>query len=290
MNPEPRPPALKLAIAKGRMFDAATALLADAGYGLRIRDRSYRPLCRDPSIEVKLLKPQNIPRLVEIGAHDAGFTGHDWIRESASDVVEVLDTGFDPVRIVAAAPSSLDPDALKHRRVIVASEYERSARAWLDARGYDYVFIRTYGATEVFPPEDADIIVDNAATGRTLEENGLRILDELYTSSTRLIANRSSLADPRKRAKIDEFVTAIRSVLDARGMVMLEMNVSETDLERLISILPAMKRPTVAQLYGHAGYAVKTALSRELVPSLIPRMKAMGASDIVAYELRRVIP
>jgi ATP phosphoribosyltransferase len=272
------------------MFDAITNLLGDAGYGLRIRERSYRPQCRDTTIEVKLLKPQNIPRLVEIGAHDAGFTGHDWILESASDVVEVLDTGFDPVRIVAAAPASVEPDSLRRRRVIVASEYERSARSWLDARGYDYVFIRTYGATEVFPPEDADIIIDNAATGRTLEENGLRILDELYISSTRLIANRSSLGDPRKRAKIDEFVTAIRSVLDARGMVMLEMNVAEADLERLISVLPAMKKPTVARLYGDVGYAVKTALARELVPALIPRMKAMGASDIVAYELRRVIP
>lgn len=283
-------PTLRLAIAKGRMFDAIAHLLDDSGYSLRLRERSYRPTCRDPSIEVKLLKPQNIPRLVEIGAHDAAFTGHDWIVESGSDVVEVLDTGFDPVRIIAAAPASIDPAELGKRRVIAASEYERSARRWLDGRGYDYVFIRTWGATEVFPPEDADIIIDNTSTGRTLEENGLRILDELYLSSTRLIASRSALADPVKKAKLDELGTAIKSVLDARGMVMLELNVVEADLERVIAILPAMKRPTVSRLYGDAGYAVKVALKRELLPPLVPRLKAIGGSDIVAYDLRRVIP
>lgn len=288
---EPRSqPLLKVAVAKGRMFEGVARLLADAGYDMKVRDRSYRPVCRDAALDVKLLKPQNIPRLVEIGAHDLAFTGHDWIRESACEVEELCDTGLDPVRIVAAAPTSLDEAELSTRRIIVASEYERSARAWLDARGWSYVFIRTYGATEVFPPEDADVIVDNAATGRTLEENGLRILDELYRSSTRVIANRRAFADPAKRAKIDEIVTAIRSVLDARGMVMLEMNVAEPDLERVMSVLPAMKRPTVARLYGDVGYAVKTALRRELVPGLIPRVKAMGASDIVAFELKRVIP
>jgi ATP phosphoribosyltransferase len=272
------------------MYDAIAGLLADAGYGLRLRERSYRPTCKDSTIEVKLLKPQNIPRLVEIGAHDAGFTGFDWIKESGSDVVELLDTGFDPVRIVAAAPSEHDPESLARRRLIVASEYERSSREWLDARGWDYVFIRTYGATEVFPPEDADVIVDNASTGRTLEENGLRILDDLYRSSTRLIASRPALLDAKKKAKLDELIVALRSVLDARGMVMIELNVSEADLERVISVLPAMKRPTVARLHGDAGYAVKTALHQELLPGLIPRVKSMGGTDIVAYELRRVIP
>ena len=280
---------LKMVIPKGRLFDNVVELLNDAGFGVEVDQRIYTPMVDDPEIEAKIMKPQNIPQLVEFGSHDVGFTGHDWIVETQARIVDLMDLGFDPVQIVAAAPVELAGPSLRSRRILVASEYQRIPRDYLDGGCYDYVLLRTYGATEVFPPEDADMIVDNVSTGRTLNEHNLLIISTIMESSTRFVANERALEDPWKSKKIGEMQTLFRSVLDARERVMLEMNVGEADLDRIVDVLPCMRAATVAPLYRQQGYAVKAAVPRVDVARLIPRLKRLGATDILEFELRKVI-
>jgi ATP phosphoribosyltransferase len=284
-------PTIHLAVPKGRMETGVFNLLSAAGIDIHVGQRGYRPVLSEPGFEVKLLKPQNIVEMLGAGTRDVGFAGADWVAEQQADLVELLDTGLDPVRIVAAAAESLLLDgALPSRRLVIASEYERLARSWIDERGLDATFVRSYGATEVFPPEDADVIVDNTATGETLAANGLAIVDELMMSSTRLYASQGAVADPEKKAAIDGLVLSLRSVLEARMRAMLELNVSLADLEAVIDALPAMREPTVAMLHGGAGMAVKAAVPRSDLPRLIPRLRQLGATDIAVSRLEQIVP
>jgi ATP phosphoribosyltransferase len=278
---------ITLALPKGRMYEAVSRLLADAGFPILANGRNYRPLCADDRFELKILKPQNIVTMVGLGSHDVAFAGHDWVVELQADVVELLDTCLDPVRLVAAAPRGL-VDTLHTRRIVVASEYERISRRYLEEAGYDYLLVRSYGATEVFPPEDADMIVDNTSTGRTLAENDLVELDTLLASSTRLIANPVAFAGPKQRG-IDELQMLLGAVLDARRRVMLEMNVTPSSLDAVVRLLPCMRQPTVQELSSGAGYAVKSAVPREAVARLIPVLKAAGACDILEYPFSKVV-
>ena len=289
MNTEPT---IHLALPKGRMETGVFNLLAAAGIELHVGQRGYRPVLSEPGFEVKLLKPQNIVEMLAVGTRDIGFAGADWVAEQQADLVELLDTGLDPVRIVAAAAESLlDADGnLPNRRLVVASEYERLTRSWITGRGLDASFVRSYGATEVFPPEDADVIVDNTATGETLAANGLAVVDELMASSTRFYASQGAIADPEKKSAIDGLVLSLRSVLDARKRVMLELNVTMADLDAVIDALPAMREPTVATLHGGAGMAVKAAVPRSDLPRLIPRLRQLGATDIAVSRLEQIVP
>jgi ATP phosphoribosyltransferase-like protein len=215
-----------------------------------------------------------------------GFAGADWVAELNADLVELLDTGLDPVQVVAAAPEG----DLPRRRLVVASEYRRLAGAWIAGRGLDAELVHSYGATEVFPPEDADVIVDNTASGATLEANGLRVVDCLLPSSTRLFANPRALDVIDRRRRVDDLVLLLRSVLDARGRVMLEVNASADCLEAVVRVLPAMRRPTVAPLFGNDGYAVKAAVPPELLPQVIPALKKAGGTDVVVSRLSQIVP
>ncbi len=282
-------PLLKMLLPKGRIFDSVAGILAEASIIRESSGRGYTPRSCDPELQAKMMKPQNIAQLVEIGSHDVGFTGLDWMTETGADVEEVMDLGFDPVEIVSAAPCSSTRQALGSRRIIVASEYERITRNYLEKEGFDFFFIRTYGATEAFPPQDADLIVDNMASGRTLKENGLEIMDRLFSSSTRFIANRDSLRDPCKREKIGEIEMLIRAMLDARDRVMLEMNVPLDKMEEVVRALPCMRAPTVSPLYKNLGYAVKAAVRKRETVKLLPLLKKLGATDILEYELNKVI-
>jgi ATP phosphoribosyltransferase len=284
-------PALRLALPKGAMQANVFAILTEAGMPLSVTGRDYRPRLHLPGIEAKLLKPQNIVEMLHQGSRDLGFAGADWVRELDGDLVELLDTGLDPVRLVAAAPATiLEGGRLPGRPLTVASEYERLTRAWIAERGITATFVRSYGATEVFPPEDADCIVDNTATGATLAANGLTILDELMASSTRLYANRNALADPGRRERIDRFVLLVRSVLDARSRVMLELNVPDERLAAVIEVLPSMRRATVSPLHADDGYAVKAAVPRESLAALVPELKARGGTDLVVTPIRQLVP
>ena len=280
---------LKMVIPKGRIYNSVINLLNDAGFGVETAERVYIPRVEDSEIEAKIMKPQNIPKLVELGSHDVGFTGYDWVVETRANIIEVLDLGFDKVKIVAAVPESLAELDLKKRKLIVASEYERIASDFLRKEKYNFLLIRTFGATEVFPPEDADMIIDNTSTGRTLKEHNLHVIKTALESSTRFIANRSALDDPWKREKIEEMKMLFLAVLDARERVMLEMNVSKEKFEEVIKILPCMRSPTVAPLYSEQGFAVKAAVKKNEVIKLIPLLKKHGATDILEYEFRKVV-
>jgi ATP phosphoribosyltransferase len=289
MTPRPDDAQILLALPKGRMEAGVLRLLAGAGIDVRAGARNYRPSLSLPGYQVKLMRPQNIVEMLHVGSRDVGFAGADWVAELGADVEELLDTGLDPVRIVAAAPSEvaagLEAGALR----LIASEYERLTRRWVAARGLDATFIRAYGATEVFPPEDADCIVDNTATGDTLRANGLVIIDELMRSSTRLYASRQAWADPVRREALERLVLLLRSVLEARKRVMVEVNVSGADLEALLAVLPCMREPTISGLRGDAGYAVKAAVPRAELAMVIPEIRARGGTDIVVTELAQIV-
>ncbi len=280
---------LKILLPKGRIYDNVVELFNGAGISIKLPDRAYRPTVNQDDLEAKVMKPQNIGKLLELGAHDVGFTGRDWIEETGADVEEIMDLGFDTVRIVAAVPNTVSDESLKTKRIIVATEYEKIARKWLNNRQQDSLIVRTYGATEVFPPDDADMIIDNTATGRTLMENGLRIVDTIMTSSTRMFASKAALAVPAKKQKIMELKMLFEAVLDARDRVMLEMNVTRARFQDLVTGLPSMRSPTVSPLYGDDGYAIKIAVKKSEVPVLLPKLKALGATDILEYDLRKVL-
>lgn len=283
--------AFRLALPKGRMEQGVLTLLADAGIGVRAGARGYRPEVSLRDTEAKMLKPQNIVDMLALGSRDAGFAGADWVAELQANVVELLDTELDAVQLVAAAPSALVADGrLPARRLVVATEYERLGREWISSRGLDAELIRSYGATEVFPPEDADVIVDNTATGATLEANGLTVVDVLMRSSTRFYASPAALADSGRRRRIEDLVLLLRSVLEARRRVMLEVNASAECLDAVVSALPAMRRPTVAPLFGAAGYAVKAAVPRCDLPRVIPAVKAAGGTDLVVSAVAQIVP
>jgi ATP phosphoribosyltransferase len=284
---------LRILIPKGRMYDNIALLLRDAGFPLKLSERTYRPGLGVDWLDAKIMKPQNVGQLLELGSHDAGFTGIDWINENGSDVELLLDLGFDRVNVVAAIPAGTARDALRSKKIVVATEYVTLAENYLRQNNYNYKIVRTYGATEVFPPDDADMIIDNTASGQTLRDNGLVIIDTLLESSTWFAASKDAMRNAEKLEHIERLAMLFRAVLEGRDKVMLEMNVSESRYRELVDGLPAMRSPTIAPLYnggGENGYAVKIAVKKSEVTDLIPRLKKAGASDIVEYALRKVVP
>lgn len=293
------PVLLKLALPKGRMQDSVVALLAEAGVKMRVGLRSYRPNISLPNLDTKILKPQNIIEMLHHGTRDFGIAGADWVAELGVDIVEVADLELDAVRIVAAAPKDYLDSAGKlplpggkfnGGKLRIVGEMKNLATKWIAARGIDAEFIRSYGTTEVFPPEDGDCIIDIVQSGDTLRANNLEIFDTLMHSTTRVYASKQAWADPARRARIEEFAMILKSVLDARKRVMLELNVSAAKLDAVVAILPSMGGPTVSHLHKDAGFAVKSAVHRKDVVGLIPKLKAAGASDIVTYAFSQIVP
>ncbi len=282
---------LQFAIPKGRMHEGVTALMKEAGINLRVSARAYRPELSIDGFQVKIMKPQNIVEMLHHGSRDIGFAGADWVTELGAELVELLDTGLDRVRVVAAAPPELWPgDDAPKRKLVIASEYQELTRQWIARRSLDATLVRSYGATEVFPPEDADLIVDNTATGSTLKANNLRIVDTVMESSTRLYANPRALDDPKKRERIETLKLLLQSVLEARSRVMIECNVAQDALDSLVEILPCMRQPTIATLHHEEGYAVKAAVPRASLTTLIPQIKERGGSDIIVSDLQQIVP
>jgi len=289
MSPE-RTGTIKFAIPKGRMHDEVRRLLDEAGVRVHGTERGYRPSIGLAGFEAKILKPRAIIEMLASGARDLGFAGLDWVEESGADLVELLDTGLNPVRLVAAVPDALAEDQRwQGQELVVASEYVSLTAHWIEGRGLAATILPSYGATEVLPPEDADCIVDNTASGSTLAANGLTIVDELMVSSTRLYASPAAMADPARCERIEGFAMLIASVLEARTRVMIELNVGDADLERVIEVLPCMREPTVARLHEASGYAVKAAVRRDELPSVIPQIKAHGGSDIVVTKPEQIV-
>jgi ATP phosphoribosyltransferase len=287
---EPSTSLVHLALPKGRMEEGVLSLLRDAGIRVTFGKRGYRPTLSVQGFETKILKPQNIVEMLHLGSRDLGFAGADWVAEKGVELVELLDTEMDPVRVVVAAlPEFAGDDLGRNGTFRIASEYRRLTEQWLEKKGLDARVVRTYGATEVFPPEDADCIIDNTATGETLKANGLVIIDEVMRSSTRLYAHPKALENPEKKERIERLILLLRSVLDARERVMLEVNVPGDRLAEVIAVLPSMREPTMAPLHGDQGFALKAALLRRDLPTLIPEIKARGGSDIVVTALAQIV-
>lgn len=282
---------VRLGLPKGRMKDGVFSILAEAGIRVKVSDRGYRPAVNLPNFEVKILKPQNIVEMLHAGSRDLGFAGDDWVQELGANLVELVDTRMDPVKVVAAAPRPLLVDGkLPNQHLVIASEYENLTRTWIEKHSLNATFVRSYGATEVFPPEDADCIVDNTSTGSTLRANNLDIVDTVTTSSTRLYANPRALEIPEKKAAIENFSMLVQSVLAARSRVMVEVNVTADRLDTVVDALPCMRDATVSSLRGNKGYAVKAAVPRDDLPTVIPRIKACGGTDIVVTRLSQLVP
>ena len=266
---------VQLGLPKGRMSEGVQRLMADAGCPVRTTARNYRASIALRGFEAKVLKPQGIVEMLHAGRRDLGFAGADWVQELGVDLVELLDTGLDRVRIVAAAPEALlEGGRLPNRRLVIASEYARITQAWIERQGLDATFVRSWGATEVLPPEDADCIVDNTATG----------------SSTRLYANPRALEEPARRSLIEDFVLVLRSVIEARARVMVEFNVPRDALDAVLRSVPCMREPTIASLYRSGDFAVKIAVLRTELADLIPDLKRLGATDVVVARLDQIVP
>ncbi len=288
---ESAPSLVHLALPKGRMEEGVLALLRDAGIRVTFGKRGYRPTLSLRGFETKILKPQNIVEMLHLGSRDLGFAGADWVQEKGVDLIELLDTELDPVRVVVAALPPFATGNLETKgKFRIASEYQRLTEQWLEKKGLDARVVRTYGATEVFPPEDADCIIDNTATGETLKANGLVIIDEVIRSSTRLYAHPRAMDVPEKRERIERLILLLRSVLDARQRVMLEVNVSGEKLADVIAILPSMREPTMSPLHGDQGFALKAAILRKDLPTIIPEIKARGGADILVTSLAQIVP
>jgi ATP phosphoribosyltransferase len=285
---------LKLVLPKGRINTKVLKLLSDCGIELVGGDRDYRPRAFGFDLEVKLLKSQNIATMVELGQHDIGFSGIDWITEQSCEVEVLNSLNFDPVKIVACIPEDWNweemiDEAKTGRKLIVASEYKNISDQYMQKLGVDYQILRAYGATEVFPPEDADMIIDNTSTGSTIRANRLKIVDTVMTSSTQFIANKESLKDSGKRKDIDDLLTLMQAVMNGRDRVLLEMNCGNDEIESIVKLLPCMRYPTVSPLYQNKGFAVKAAVKKSEIRALLPKIIEAGATDILETAIRKAI-
>jgi len=286
---------LKILLAKGRIYESVYELLSDVGISIYLPDRTYFPITNQDDLAFQVVKPQIVSNLLAGNKADVGFSGKDWVYENGvqDSVEEIMDLGFDGVRIVAAVPDTVDYEKLLKSPVTIATEYQTLSRKWVEDKKIQGTIFRTWGTSEGFvqdnPDSIAQILIDNTSTGSSLHANHLKIVDTLMESSTRMYASKEALKDPSKKQKIMELKMLFQTVLNARNRVMLEMNVSKDKFDALVKGLPSMKSPTVSTLFGGDGYAIKIAVKKSEVPTLLPKLQSLGACDIVEYELRKVM-
>ncbi len=286
---------LRLGIPKGSLQESTLQLFARAGFNISVNPRSYFPKIDDPEIECMLIRAQEMARYVEDGILDAGLTGLDWILENQADVVEVADLiyakqTFGKVRWVLAVPEASSFRSVKDLEgKIIATELVRVTEKYFAEKKVSVKVEFSWGATEVKPPVLADAIVEVTETGSSLRANGLRILDTLMESNTKLIANRKSWDSEWKRKKIENIEVLLRSAIEAHGRVGLMLNVRNEDLQRVLHVLPALRRPTISQLSEEPWVAVHTIIEEKTVREIIPKLKEAGAEGIVEYPLNKIV-
>jgi len=286
---------LRILLAKGRIYESVYELLSDVGISIKLPDRTYFPTTNQKDLAFQVVKPQITSWLLANNKADLGFSGKDWVYENGVEdkVEEIMDLGFDAVRIVAAVPNSVDYEKLLKQPVTIATEYQNLSKKWVEDKKIDGTIFRTWGTSEGFVQDNeealAQILIDNTSTGSSLKANNLKIVDTIMESSTRMYASKEALKDPAKKQKIMELKMLFEAVLSARGRVMLEMNVAKDKFDSLVKGLPSMRSPTVSPLFGDDGYAVKIAVQKSDVPTLLPQLQKLGATDIVEYELRKVL-
>ncbi|MCU0312352.1 MAG: ATP phosphoribosyltransferase [Acidimicrobiales bacterium] len=289
---------LRLVLPKGSLENATLDLFEAADLKVvRNSNVQYQASIVDPRIdEVRILRPQEIPRYVAEGLFDVGITGRDWVEETSSEVESLGELRYskattDPVRIIVAVPQDAPWESVADlpNGVRVSSEYPELTRRFFADRGIDADIRLSYGATEAKVPDIVDCIVDITETGRALRAAGLKIIDTILVSYTELIANPASLANPDKAHAMRQIQTLLEGVLEARGKVLVKLNIPADRLGAVIDLLPSMKSPTVNELYGEAGYAVETVVAKATINVLIPALSDAGATDIIELPIAKIV-
>jgi ATP phosphoribosyltransferase len=288
-------PRLKLGLPKGSLQEATFTLMHKAGFHFSVRERSYFPSIDDEEIEAMLLRAQEIPRYVEDGVFDAGLTGKDWIVENGVDVIEVADLiyakqSMRPVKWVLAVHEDSNirkvQDLKGHR---IATEAVNITKNYLKQHKVDAIVEFSWGATEVKAPDLVDAIVEVTETGSSLRTNHLRIVDVVLESTTKLIANKTSWKNPWKREKIESIAMLLQGAIAAEEKVGLKMNLKKANIEKILRILPALRRPTISELSEEGWVALETIVDENVVRAIIPKLKRVGAEGIIEYPLNKVI-
>jgi ATP phosphoribosyltransferase len=290
---------LRLVLPKGSLERATLDLFEAADLGVRrSSDVDYRAAVDDPRVaEVRILRPQEIPRYVADGVFDLGITGRDWIEETGSEVVTLGQLHYSkastrPVRIVVAVPagSPVERAGDLPQGVRVSTEYPELTRRFFEELGIRADIRLSYGATEAKVPDIVDCIVDVTETGRALRAAGLKIVDTILVSTTELVANPAAYADPERRHAMRQLQVLLDGTLEARGKVLVKLNVPGDRLQDVIDLLPSMKSPTVSELFGAEGYAVETVVPKSQINVLIPALKDRGATDILELPISKIVP
>jgi len=289
---------LKLVLPKGSLERATLELFDAADLAVsRSSGVDYRASIDDPRIEeVRILRPQEIPRYVAEGTFDLWITGRDWIEETSSEVISLCQLHYSkatarPIKLVLAVPNDSPFQRVEDlpTGVRVSTEYPDLTRRFFEKRGVDARIELSYGATEAKVPDIVDVIVEITETGSALRAAGLRIIETILVSFTELIANPVSYNDPAKRHAMGQLQTLLEGALEARGRVLVKLNVGEADLDKVIEILPAMKSPTVSKLFREDAYAVEAVVPKNDINTLIPALKDHGASDIIELPITKIV-
>ena len=289
---------LRLVLPKGSLERSTIQLFEEADLSVRrSSDVDYSATIDDPRIDsVRILRPQEIPRYVARGLFDLGITGRDWIEETSSDVVSLGELHYSkatarPINVVLAVAGNSTITRAEDLPLgaRVHTEYPELTRLYLEKHGVDAEVTLSYGATEAKVPDIADAVVEITETGRALKAAGLRIVDTILVSYTELIANPAACEDLEKRHAMGQILTLLQGTLEARGKVLVKLNVSEADLDGVIEILPAMRAPTVSKLFRDAGYAVETVVPKAEINVLIPALRDAGATDIIELPLSKIV-
>ncbi|HVC15580.1 MAG TPA: ATP phosphoribosyltransferase [Acidimicrobiales bacterium] len=296
---------LRIVLPKGSLEKATLELFEAADLAvLRSSDVDYRASIADPRVsEVRILRPQEIPVYVAEGLFDLGITGRDWIEERGADVVSLGELAYSkasaqPIRVVLAVAKDSTWESLadlagvtghEGRRLRVSTEYPTLTARALGAHGIDADISLSYGATEAKVPDIADCVVEITETGRALRAAGLRVLETVLVSRTELIANPASVSDPAKRHAMGQLHTLLAGALEARGKVLVKLNVPAEKLEAVVTVLPSMRAPTVSELSGGRGFALETVVAKTDINTLIPALKDEGATDILELPLSKIV-
>lgn len=296
MNQEVKANNLRLGIPKGSLQEATLRMMRCAGWEINVSERSYFPSVNDDELSIILLRAQEIPRYVADGVLDAGITGFDNVVESDVDVHEVAELIYSkvssrPYRWVLAVPKDSPisgPKDLEGKRV--ATELVNVTRRYFEKHNVKVEVEFSWGATEVKVPQLVDAIVEGTETGSTLRAHNLKIIDELLSSTTRLIANKTAYQDSWKQNKIEIVSTLLRGAMEAQSKVGLKMNAPKSSLEKILEMLPSMRNPTVSPLADSDWIAIEIIAEERRVRDLIPMLQSLGATGIIEYPLNKVIP
>jgi len=286
---------LKLGIPKGSLQEATLELFSRAGWKIAISSRSYVPTVDDPEIECLLVRAQEMSRYVEARALDAGITGHDWVVETGSDVEELAELVYAKQRlsrvkwVLAVHEDSTICKPRDLQGKVIATEIVRVTGQYLPRHGVSARVDFSWGATEVKVPQLADAIVEVTETGSSLRANRLRIVDTVLESATVFIMNRAAAADSWKKEKAESLILMLQGAIAAASKVGLILNVRREDLDRVVAILPALKKPTISMLSDPEWVAVNTIVEESVVRQILPRLKAANAQGIVEYPLNKIV-